>query len=314
MALTKEILRANKILDGLTDEQYTAISVLSQNDEAQIIGARFSEVYRQMDETISATLGVERNGDEKTYKYLERAGRIVREKADKVEGLTKDIAALTKERDKLAQSIAEGSGDAETKKQLDQARKDLNAMVKQFNDLNAEYTQAKETHTRELMDVRIGYELDAATRGLKVKGDLPKAVVDIVLSQAVAKVKGMSPEYMEKDGAQILVFKDESGAVRRNASNLSNPYTAQELLAQELKAMGVLDEGRQAGGGGTTGGGGTSAGARSIDIAGAKTRAEAMEIIHASLTAEGLTRTNPEYQTRLDKAWVDNNISALPEQ
>ena len=53
MALTKELLTANAVLTGLTDEQITAITTLSQNDENSVIGSRIGEIYRQMDETIA---------------------------------------------------------------------------------------------------------------------------------------------------------------------------------------------------------------------------------------------------------------------
>ena len=43
--LTKETLIANEALAGLTDEQITAITTLSQNDENTVIGQKFGEVY-----------------------------------------------------------------------------------------------------------------------------------------------------------------------------------------------------------------------------------------------------------------------------
>ena len=61
---------ANEALAGLTDEQITAIETLSRNDEDVVIGARFGEVYRQMDSTNVKATGLKRNGDEKTYNYL----------------------------------------------------------------------------------------------------------------------------------------------------------------------------------------------------------------------------------------------------
>ena len=75
MALVRDTILANEVLAGLTDEQITAIETLSRNDEDVVIGARFGEVYRQMDSTIEKATGIKRNGDEKTYNYLERAAK-----------------------------------------------------------------------------------------------------------------------------------------------------------------------------------------------------------------------------------------------
>ena len=75
MALVRDTILANEVLAGLTDEQINAIETLSRNDEDVVIGARFGEVYRQMDSTIEKATGIKRNGDEKTYNYLERAAK-----------------------------------------------------------------------------------------------------------------------------------------------------------------------------------------------------------------------------------------------
>ena len=88
--------------------------------------------------------------------------------------------------------------------------------------------------------------------------------------------------------------------------------TPGDLLAKELETMGILDKGRQAGGGGTVppaGGSGTT-----IDITGAKTRVEAYEAIAANLMAQGLTAGSEKFDAAMKQAWQDNNIAALPEK
>ena len=78
--LTKETLIANEALAGLTEDQITAITTLSENDENTVIGQKFGEVYRQMDSTIEKATGIKRDGDEKTYLYLERATKAFADK------------------------------------------------------------------------------------------------------------------------------------------------------------------------------------------------------------------------------------------
>lgn len=312
MALTKELLTANAVLTGLTDEQITAITTLSQNDENSVIGSRIGEIYRQMDETIAKSTGVARNGDEKTYLYLERATKDLSERVKAVDGLNKTVADLTKEKARLEKVIADGAGDSETKKALAQAQKDLAAVTKQFTDLKSEYDTAKALHASELMGVKIDNELAIATSGLKFKKDLPAAVTDVLIHQTVDKVKGMHPEYIDDGkGGKMLAFKDESGAIRRNPENQLNPFTAKDLIFNELKTMGVLDEGRQQQGGGTgAGGGGQHRG--TVDITGARTQEEAYDAIVNSLFERGLVNGSKEFQEELDKAWNDNNVKALP--
>ena len=71
--ITNEMLSGDAVLNTLTDEQKTAIVAMSKNDEEVVIGNRFREVYNQLDATIARETGIARNGDEKTYLYLERA-------------------------------------------------------------------------------------------------------------------------------------------------------------------------------------------------------------------------------------------------
>lgn len=54
MALTIDVLRANAALAGLTDEQLTAITTLSVNDENSVIAKKTGEIYGGLDTDILA--------------------------------------------------------------------------------------------------------------------------------------------------------------------------------------------------------------------------------------------------------------------
>lgn len=311
--ITNEMLAADAALSGLTDEQRNAIVLMSKNDEEVVIGNRFREVYNQLDATIAKETGIARNGDEKTYLYLERAAKTLAAKANSVDGLNAKISELTKERDRLQKTLEEGGDDA-TKKQLAQATKDLDAVRKQYDTLKADYDQQKEAHAAELLGVRIDNALAGATSGLKFKSEFPQAAVDTLTAQALAKVKGMAPEFIDDgQGGKRLVFKGQDGEIQRNPENHLEPYTAAELVAKELRAMGILDEGRRQQGGGTKppkgGTGGASAG---VDVSMARTQNEAQEIIARSLMQQGMVNGSKEFQTAMDEAWQANNIASLP--
>ena len=114
--ITNEMLQQQDALAGLTDAQREAICPLSKNDEEAVIGNRFREVYTRLDATIARETGIQRNGDEKTYLYLERAARELAGKANSVEGLNTKIHDLTAERDRLKKAIEDGTGDENCKK------------------------------------------------------------------------------------------------------------------------------------------------------------------------------------------------------
>ena len=311
--ITQEMLAQQEVLNGLTDDQREAILTLSKNDEEAVIGNRFREVYNKLDETIARETGIARNGDEKTYVYLERAAKAVKAQADKVDGLQTKVNELTNERNRLQKAIDEGTVDEQTKKQLAQAQKDLAAITEQFNTLKADKDKMAQTHAKEIMDVRIENELAQASAGIKFKAELPQQAVDTLLQQTIQRVKGMTPDYIDDGkGGKRLVFKDAQGAIMRNPEKQLEPYTAGELLQRELKAMGILDEGRKAAGGGTeppAGGGGAGA---VVDVSAARTQTEAQEIIAQDLMKQGMTNGSKEFQEAMTKAWRDNNISKLP--
>lgn len=310
--ITQEMLAADAALSGLTDEQKNAIVLMSKNDEEIVIGNRFREVYNQLDATIAKETGIARNGDEKTYLYLERAAKTLAAKANSVDGLNAKVNELTKDRDKLQKALEQG-GDEAIKKQLAQANKDLDAVRQQYDALKGDYDKMKTDHATELLGIQIDNVLAGAQTGLKFKAEFPQAAVDTLLSQALAKVKGMNPEFIDDGkGGKRLVFKGENGEIARNPENHLEPFTADELLKKELRTMGILDEGRQQQGGGTKpptqqGGSGVP-----VDLSMARTQVEADEIIHNQLNAQGLIRGSKAYEEAKTKAWKDNNISSLP--
>lgn len=314
--ITQEMIQQQEALTGLTDAQREAIITLSKNDEEAVIGARFREVYNRLDETIARETGVARNGDEKTYNYLERAARELAGKANSVEGLNTKIHDLTAERDKLKKAIEENTGDEKLKKDLAQAIKDLDSVKAQYNTLKADYDKQKSDHMEELENFRIDNEIASVKGGIKFKADLPETATNVLLEQAISKVKGFKHEFIDDGkGGQMFRFLDENGAVMRNPENVMEPYTIGELLKRELKQMGVLDEGRQQQGGGTHAPKVTrTQDGIVIDVSGARTQVEAQEMIAQTLMKQGLINGSTEFQEASTKAWKENNCQALPFQ
>lgn len=311
MALTMELIRGNERLSALTDEQIAIITEMSHNDEASVIGNRVGEIYGGLDADILAASGIEKHGTEKTYDYAKRVIGEIKDKAGKLDEMTKQVEALTTEKARLEKVIADGGGDAETKRQLTQAQTDLASVTKSFTDLKAQYDAQKEAHTKELFNMRLDGEFARATSGLKFKSDIPQSVTDVIMSQAVSKVKGMFPEYIDDGkGGKVLAFKDgENGAIMRNPERNLNPFTATELVERELKTMDVLETGRNLRGAGTKPEGGNAGG---VSISSARTQDEAYEAIASSLMAQGMTIGSKEFDTAMSKAWTENNVKSLP--
>ena len=315
MALTTELLNANGATASLTDEQKAAIVEMSRNDETTVIGQKTGEIYGGLDADILAASGIAKNGTEKTYDYAKRVIGEIKGQAGNAAQLQSQISELTKEKGRLEKVIAEGGADAETKKALTQAKADLANVTKEYTDLKTKFDAAETEHTKALFDLKISGEFAKASAGLKFKADLPASVTAVLTEQAIAKVKGMNPEYIDDgNGGKVLAFM-ENGAIKRNPENNLRPFTAAELVAKELSTMGVLETGRKQTGAGTTGEtGGRGASGGTVDLSGARTQDEAHEIIAKQLMAQGKINGSKDFADAMAQAWKDNHdaIKALP--
>lgn len=313
--LTTELLNANAALAGLTDEQKGAIVEMSKNDEAAVIGQKTGEIYGELDADILSASGIAKNGTEKTYAYAKRVIGEIKSQVGDASSLKTQVEELTREKTRLEGVIAKGGTDAETKLQFEQTKADLTNVTKEYADLKAEYDRAKEEHAKAMFAVKIDGEFTKATAGLKFKADLPTAVTSVLMQQAVEKVKRMNPDYIDDgNGGKVLAFM-ENGTPKRNPENNLRPYTASELIAAELKTMGVLDEGRKQTGAGSdansNGDGNTKVVA---DLAGATTQDQAHEIIARQLMQRGLVNGSKEFNEAMNAAWKENHelLKKLP--
>ena len=315
MALTTELLNANAATAGLTEEQKTAIVEMSVNDETTVIGQKTGEIYGGLDADILAASGIAKNGAEKTYDYAKRVIGEIKNQAGNAAEMQNQIAELTKEKSRLEGVIAKGGSDAETKRQLEQANADLANVTKEYTELKAEHDRVKAEHEKEMFGMKIDGEISKATAGIKFKADLPASVTTVLLQQAVAKVKGMNPAYIDDgNGGKVLAFM-ENGTPKRNPENNLRPFTAEELISAELKTMGVLEVGRTQTGAGSQGGqGGSGNGSKTVDISGATTQDQAHEIIAKQLMEQGLINGSKDFNEAMAKVWKENHdvLKSLP--
>ena len=170
-------------------------------------------------------------------------------------------------------------------------------------------------YEKELFGLKIDGEFAKATAGLKFKADITAPVQSVLLQQAIAKVKGMNPTFIDDgNGGKVLAFM-ENGSTKRNPENNLRPFTAAELISNELKSMGVLDEGRKQTGAGSQGGnGGNGGGAKTVDISGATSQDQAHEIIAKQLMERGLVNGSKEFNAAMEAAWKENHdvLKTLP--
>lgn len=308
MALTAEVIKANADLANLTDAQLAAITTLSANEENHVINTKIGELHGRYDEDVKSVTGIEKSSGEKTYDYVKRVLADLKTKsvgATKLQSYENEIATLKSQ-------IANGKGDEAIRQQLRDAQAELATLKTQYEVDKQTWGSKEKEFTDKITGIEIDSNFEKAVAGLKFRAGYPESVQRTLLSSAKSAILGAyKPDWVEANGQRIMVFRDKNGEILRNKSNSLNPYTADELISEQLKE--VIDNGRIITGAGTQGqGNGQSGSAEVFNIAGAKTQVEADEIIVKYLMQIGETRGSGSFAEKQKKLRQENGVDKLP--
>jgi hypothetical protein len=308
MALTSEILKANEALAGLEEAQLQAIETLSTNDEKSVISTKIGEYHQKTEEDVKGVSGMDKNEGEKSHEYLKRVLGGFKESSTAGETLKADIAKKETTILTLQKQIKEGSTDKALKQQLDDAQTKLTSMQTTYDTDKTSWEKKYSDKEAEVVSNRVKSQFTEASKNLKFKGAIPESIQKTLISDAVRRVTETNKaEFVDSNGVQTLVFRDSTGKILVNTANLSNPFTAEEMLRAHLKDG--LEELKGKGGG--TGGDKGKGAAGSVDVSHAKTQNEAETIITNLLMKQGLTRGSEEFADAKTKIWKDNGIDKL---
>jgi hypothetical protein len=313
MALTPEVIKANEALASLSDDQIAAISTLSVNDEATVINTKIGEHHGLIEKDVKEISGIDKKEGEKSYDYMKRVLGDFKQKSG---GSTELQTKITEQENKikdLEQKIADGKGNEAIAQKLKDAESKLTALQTQYDTDKGAWEKEKSGFTEKITGIQVNSEFGKATAGLKFKAGYPEGVQKTLLDSAKSTVLGKyKPDWVEADGTKTMVFRDEKGEIVRNKANGLNPYTAEELISEQLKD--VLDFGQKKKGTGTEdpGKGGGTETIDVADISAAKTQVEADELITKHLLQIGETRGSASFAEKQKKIREENNIAKLP--
>lgn len=312
--ITIEMLNQNAALSTLTDAQKAAITEISKNDEATVIGTKIGALHGQYDADILNVSGIAKAEGEKSYDYLKRVLGDYKTKLDGTKTLSAQLEAQKNKVAELEAKLAAGGSDEALKQQLKDARHQVTQLQTQLTAKTGELDRAKKDYEQKEKDLQVGFAFTNATAGIKFKADVSEPVKKILLAAAKDEIlaKG-TPDFIDDgNGGKKLVLRDAAGNTLNNPKNNLNPYTIEELV-METSLKDVIDTGRQQPGGGTVppvkpnGGGGTT-----LDLSGVKTQLEADTQIEKYLLSTGLTRDNAEFGNKVLEIRNENNVSELP--
>ncbi len=314
MALNAEVIKSNEGLKDLSDDQINQIVTLSTNDENVVIGNKTKEIYDRLDADLSEASGLKKDHNEKTYDFAKRTVGHFKGQLSEVEGYKTQINDLNTKIKDYEQQIKEGNGDAALKQKLADTESQLKQLTTQHTELQGKFEAQGTEHTEALKQSKVLNEVGRITAGLKFKSEYTDSVKKVLTDSAVSKVlEANKADFVKGDnGVEQLVFRDETGEIRRNSENGLNPFSLEELLTTELKD--VLDQGKQQPGGGTEPPSGGKVDI--VDISAAKNQVEADDIIEKYLLQKGFTKTGfadaGKFQEEFTKIRTANKVDQLP--
>lgn len=307
------MLNQSESLKGLTDAQKLAITTLSSNDEATVIGTKIGALHGQYDADILSISGISKADGEKTYDYLKRVLGDYKTKLDGTKTLSAQLEAQKKKVTELEAKLAAGGSDEAVKQQLKDARHQVTQLQTQLTTKTEELDKAKKDYEQKEKDLQVGFAFTNATAGIKFKADVSEPVKKILLAAAKDEIlaKG-TPDFIDDGkGGKKLVLRDAAGNTLNNPKNNLNPYTIEELV-METSLKDVIDTGKQQPGGGTQPNPSPSHRTVNLDLSTAKTQQEADVQIENYLLSTGLTRDNVEFGNKALEIRNENNVSDLP--
>ena len=307
------MLNQSESLKGLTDAQKLAITTLSSNDEATVIGTKIGALHGQYDADILSISGINKADGEKTYDYLKRVLGDYKTKLDGTKTLSAQLEAQKKKVTELETKLAAGGSDEAVKQQLKDARHQVTQLQTQLTAKTEELDNAKKDYEKKEKDLQVGFAFTNATAGIKFKADVSEPVKKILLAAAKDEIlaKG-TPDFIDDgNGGKKLVLRDAAGNTINNPKNNLNPYTIEELV-METSLKDVIDTGKQQPGGGTKPNPSSDHRTFNLDLSTAKTQQEADIQIENYLLSTGLTRDNVEFGNKALEIRNENNVSNLP--
>lgn len=313
MALTPEVIKSNSVLSNLTDDQVRAIATLSVNDENTVINTKIGEFHGRIEQDVKEVAGVEKKEGEKSYDYMKRVLSSFKESAESSNQLKSQIDDYKSKVSDLEQKIAAGNTDAALTQKLKDTETKLAQLQKTYESDKQNWSKKEQETNSKLLDFKKKIEFEKAQAGLKFKPEYPKAVIDKLLASAQSSIfNSYKADFVEENGKESLVFRDENGEILRNKNNALNPYSLQEFLNQELKD--VLDEGRSQTGAGTgsSSSNGQSPAAALSSISTANTQIEADKLITTHLLQSGLTRGSSEFAQKQKELRIEAGVDKLP--
>lgn len=305
--LTLDELKGNDTLKGLSEDQLKAVLKLNEISENKAIGDKTRTIWDSVDADIEAVTGLKKPTTAKSYEHLKTVlSKAGGEDTTKLQG---EIATL---KTQLSDAVKNGKGDEGLKSQLAAHEAELDRRSARITKLQGDITTVTKDYEgklskreEDLVGMKYDNTFNEYTRGLQFKANIPKEAIDALVTSARNRVKATGkPEFKQVGDKTNIYFKDEGGLQMYDEKNGHQPITAEGLFLKELAP--ILAEGTPTGG---TGSGGAGAGKGTINLNGATTRREALELVTKAVANEGLIEGTVAFAEREFELATENKAT-----
>lgn len=176
------------------------------------------KLHQKYDDDFFTLTGKRRSPEERTFDFIKREWTANAEKARQAD-------ELIREKQELEKKIKDGSTD---KKLL----ADLEAVQKEYQRVKEESENKIKTMQTEHERFKIRSEILSAMSGMNFNDKIPASALEAFKERVINDLV-MKAEYREGQ----LFFVDKDGNPLRNQNNALNPYTAREILGEQLKEV-----------------------------------------------------------------------------
>ena len=311
MALDREKLVAVGVLKDLSAEQITAITNLSQSDEASVISEKTAEAYSNVDKAVGEVLGASKPHGILTSAWVkEEMTKLKSSAKEGTEKLKTEIETLKADKTKLEEQIKAGDTSGALKQQIADKETQIEDLRKKVSDLETTHKEALATKDKELITLREDHEFNRALSGVTFISEtiIPKETRELIVKSAKSQIRD---EYKtEWDDSGRMIFRDKNNRIVTDPDNLAEPMTPGKMLTSRLK--GVIDEGKTGSGGGSGGNGGAGGNGATLEsLAGVTKQVDADKIIRTHLNKNGYAAGTVAFQEKFSEIWKEHKIDEL---
>lgn len=287
---------------GVSDDIAENIARLSAMDEDKVIGDKVHEIHNRYDADVYSTTGISREQSEHTYNYVKRVLSKLNTEVSELPTVKGSLQKLEQEKKELEETIKSGKGSEAISQQLKDAQSMIDNLKRTNETTIAELTNKYKEKETEVSNIKVNSVFEKSLAAIKLKDEFTDTIKDVLINNAKNTILA-SYKTDWVDGK--MVFRDLNDEIVRNPNNMQNPYTAEELLKDNLKDALYVEVSK--------GGGGTNtpqkSGGEFLDVSTAKNQEEADEIILRYLMKKGVTRGTSEFTSEFSRLRKSNPIA-----